>query len=87
MGGGRYYYSTSVGGRNTATADVSGATMCAPNDYPYGQLDTELSGRMAPASPQSPLPSFDRQSIGNGIAVDGIGSTGCVEELDYWFES
>ena len=41
VGGGRDEYSTSIGVRNAATAGVSGATLCVPNDWPYGQLGTE----------------------------------------------
>ena len=41
---------------------------------------------MAPASPQAPPPSFDRQKIGNAIAVDGVGSPSSVKELDRRFE-
>ena len=83
MGGGRDEDSTAIGGKNAATAGVAGATSCVPNDWPYGRLDTESSGRMAPASPQAPPPSFDRRRIGNAIAV---GSPGRVEELDCRFE-
>ena len=32
VGGGRDEDSTAVGGRNTATAGVAGATSCVPND-------------------------------------------------------
>ena len=85
LGGGRDEYSTAVGGRNAATAGVAGATLCVPNDFLYGRLDTESPGRMAPAPPQAPSPSFDRQRIGNNISVDGIVSPGCVEELDCRF--
>ena len=73
MGGGRDEDSTAVGGRNAATAGVAGATSCVPNDWPYGRLDTESSGGMAPASPQAPPPSFDRRRIGNAIAVGSPG--------------
>ena len=41
---------------------------------------------MAPASPQAPPPSFDRQRIGNTIAVGGVGSPERIKELDIWFE-
>ena len=54
VSGGRDEDSTAVGGRNGATAGVAGAILCVPNDWPYGRLDTESSGGMAPASPQSP---------------------------------
>ena len=60
VGRGRDEDSTAVGGSNAATTSVSGATSCVPNDWPYGRLDTALSGRLAPASPQDPPPSFDR---------------------------
>ena len=86
MGGGRYEDSTSLGGRDTATVGVSGATLCVPNDCTYVRLDTELSGGMAHASPQAPPPYFDRKMIQNNIAVDGIGSPGHVKELDCRFE-
>ena len=86
MGGGRDEDSAAVGGRNAATAGVSGATSCVPNYWPHGRLDTESSGGIAPASPQAPPPSFDRRSIGNTIAVDGVGRPGRVEELDRRFE-
>ena len=86
MGGGRDEDSTAVGGRNAATAGVAGATSCVPNDWPYGRLDTESSGGMAPASPQALPLSFDRRKIGNAIAVDGVGNSGRVEELDRRFE-
>ena len=77
---------TAIGGKNADTAGVSGATLCVPKDWLYGRLDTELSGGMAPASPQAPPPSFGRQRIGNVISVDGVGSPGRVEELYCWFE-
>ena len=83
VGGGRYEYSTAVGGRNAATSGVVGVTSFVPNYWPYGRLDTELSGGMAPASSQAQPPSFDRRRIGNSVAVDGVGSPGRVEELDY----
>ena len=54
MGGGRDDYLTAVRGRNADTAGVSGATSCVHNDCPYGWLDIELSGGMAPAYPQAP---------------------------------
>ena len=52
--------STAVGGRNAATAGVAGAILFIPNDWPYDRLDTESSGGMAPAFPQSPIPCFGR---------------------------
>ena len=85
MGGGRDYDSTAGWGRNAATAGVAGATLCVPNNFMYGRLDTESSGSMATASNQTPLPSFDRQRIGNAIAVDSIGSPGRIKELDFRF--
>ena len=81
VGGGRDEDSTSVGGRNASTAVVAGSTLCVPNNWPYGQLDTESSGGIAPESTQAPSPSFVRQRIGNAISVDNIGSPGRVEEL------
>ena len=45
-------------------------------------MDTDSSGGMAAASPQDPPPYFDRQSIGNPVAADRVGSPGRVEELD-----
>ena len=60
VGGGRDEDSTAIGGMNAATSDVAGATLFVPNDWPYGRLDTKLSGGMAPESPQAPIPSFDR---------------------------
>ena len=60
VGGWRDEDSTAVGGRNAATAGVAGATLFVPNDWPYGRLDTESSGGMAPASPQASIPAFDR---------------------------
>ena len=60
VGGGIDEDSTAVGGRNAATADVAGTTFFVPNDCPYGRLDTDSSGGMAPASPQESIPSFDR---------------------------
>ena len=86
VGGGRDEYSTAVGGRNAATAGVAGATLCVPNDFLYGRLDTELSRGMVPESPQAHPPSFERQRIGNTIAVDGVGSPGRFKELDCRFE-
>ena len=65
-----------------ATAGVAGVTSCVPNDCLYGRLDTETSGGMAPASPQTPPPSFDRQRIGNAIVLDDVFIPGRVEELD-----
>ena len=85
-GGGRDEDSAAVGERNTATAGVSGATLFVPNNWLYGRLDTESSGGMTPASHQAFIPSFDRCRIGNAIAVYGIGSPGCIEELNHWFE-
>ena len=41
---------------------------------------------MAPASPQYPLLFFDRQRIGNNIAIGSVGSPGRIEELDHRFE-
>ena len=67
---------------NAATAGVAGATSCVPNNWMYGLLDTDSPGRMAPESTQDPPPSFDRQRIGNAIAIDGVGSPGHVKELD-----
>ena len=52
----------------------------------FGQLNTELSGGMEPASTQAPPPSFNRRRIGNAISIDGIGSPGCINELDRRFE-
>ena len=86
VGGGRDEDSTAIGGKNAVTASVAGANSCIPNDWPYGRLDTESSGGMAPASPQPPPPSFDSRRIGNAIAVDGVGSPGRVKELDCRFE-
>ena len=60
VGGGRGEDSTALGGRNAVTAGVDGATLFIPNYWPYVRLNTELSGGMAPASPQVPIPSFDR---------------------------
>ena len=60
VGGGRDEDLTAIGGKNAATAGVAGATLCVPNNWLYGQLDTESSGGMVPASPQLPPPSFDR---------------------------
>ena len=56
VGGGRDEDSTAVGGRTVATAGVYGATSYVPNDWPYGLLDTESSGGMAPESHQAPPP-------------------------------
>ena len=81
VGGGRDEDLKAIRGKNEATAGVSGATLCVPNDWLHGQLNTEFSGGMAPASPQAPPPSFDRQRIRNDIAVDGVGSPGRFEEL------
>ena len=86
MGGGRDEDSAAVGGSNAATAGVASATPCVPNDWPYGRLDTESSGGMAPASPQAPPTSFDKQRIGNVISVDGVGNTGRVKKLFCRFE-
>ena len=83
---GRDEDSTAVGGRNAATASVVGATLCVPNNWLYGRLDTEFSGGMARACSQAPPPSFDRQRIDNAIAVDGIGIPGRVKELDRRFK-
>ena len=85
VGGGRDEDSTAIVGKNAATAVFAGATSCVPNDWPYGRLDTELSVGMAPAYPPAPPTSFDRQRIDNAMTVDGIGSPGSVEELDYRF--
>ena len=41
---------------------------------------------MATTSPQAPPLSFDRKSIDNAIAVDGVGSHGRVEDLYFRFE-
>ena len=79
MGGGRYEYSTDVGESNAATAGVVGNTLCVPNYCSYFRLDTELSGRMSPASPQVPPPYFGRRMISNNIYVDEIGGPGRVE--------
>ena len=84
--GGRDEDSTAVGGRNAATSGVAGATSCVPKIFPYGWLDTYLSGGMAPASHQAPLLSFFRQRIGNAISVDDIGIPGQEKELDRWFK-
>ena len=81
MGGGRDEDSTAVGGRNAATARVAGATVSVPNNRAYGQLDTELSGGMAHASPKAPSLSFDRRRINNFIYVDGVISPGRIEEI------
>ena len=78
VGGGRDEDSTAVGERNVATAGVAGATSYFPNYWPYGRLDTEPSGGMAPASPRAPSPSFDRRRIDNDIYVDVVGSPGRV---------
>ena len=86
VGGGRDEDSAAIGGNNAATAGVAGATSCVPNDWPYGRFDTDSSGGMVPAFPQAPPLSFDRQSIVNAIAVYGIGSPSCVEEIYCWFE-
>ena len=86
MGRGRYEDSTDVGERNAATAGFDGATMCIPNDWPYGRLETDSSVGMAPASPQAPPPSFYRQRISNAISVDGVGSPGRSEEIYRRFE-
>ena len=58
MGGGRDDYLTAVGEKNADTAGVAGATSCVHNDCPYGRLDIESSGGMAPAYPQAPSTSF-----------------------------
>ena len=84
--GGRDEDSTAIGGKNAGTAGVAGATLCVPNDWLYIQLDTELSGGIAHASPQAPPPSFDKRRIGNAIDVDGVGRPGRVEELDCQLE-
>ena len=60
VGVGRDKDSTDVGGRNAATSGVAGATFFVPKDWPYGWLDTESLGGMAPESPQAPISSFDR---------------------------
>ena len=60
VGGGRDEDLTDIGGRNTATAGVSGATSCVPNDFMYGRLETESSGGMTCAPPQAPPLYFDR---------------------------
>ena len=86
VGGGRDEDSTSIGGKNAATAGVSSATSCVPNDWTYGRLDTELSGGMVTEYPQAPPPSFDIRRIGNAIAVDGVGIPACIKELDCQFE-
>ena len=74
VGGGRDEDSTAIGEKNAATAGVAGATSCVPNDWPYGRLETDFSGGMAPEYSQAPPPSFDRWRIGN--AVDGVVSPG-----------
>ena len=86
VGGGRDENLTALGGENAATAVVAGATSCVPNDWPYGRLDTDSSGGMAPAFTQAPSPTFYRQRIVNYVDVDGIGSPGPVEELDCRFK-
>ena len=60
MGGGTDEDLTAIGGKIMATASVAGSTSCVPNNFPYGQLDTESSGGMAPESSQAPTLSFDR---------------------------
>ena len=74
MRGERYENLTGLEGRNEATAGVAGATLYVTNDCTYGQLDTESSGEMEPASSQAPPPPFVRKRIGNAIAVDNVGS-------------
>ena len=86
VGGGRDDYLTVVGRRNADTAGVAGVTLCIPDNFLYGRVDTESSGGMAPASPQAPSPSFDRQMICNAIDVDGIGSPGCIKEIYFRFK-
>ena len=86
MGGGRDEDSTSVGGRNLATAGVAGATLCVPNNRLHVRLDTYSSGGIATESPQAPPPSFGRKMIGNTIFIDSIGSPGRIKELDCRFE-
>ena len=58
VGGGRDDYLTAVGGKNADTAGVAGATSCVHNYCPYGRLDIDSSGGMAPAYPQAPSTSF-----------------------------
>ena len=82
VGGGRDEYSIAVGGMNAASASVAGDTYCVPKNWPYGRLDTDLSGGMAPASNQAPPLSFDRRRIVNTNAVDGFGRPGHIKELD-----
>ena len=77
---------TALGGRNADTAGVSGAISCVPNICLCCQLNTELSGGMAPASPQAPSPYFDGRRIGTVIAFEGVGSPGRVKEIDCWFK-
>ena len=82
----RYEDSTDVGGKNAATTGVAGATSCVRNNWPYGRLDKDSPGEMAPAYPQAPPLSFERQRIGNVIAIGGVVSPVRVKELDCRFE-
>ena len=86
VGGGRYEDLTNVGHKNADTAGVSGSTSCVPNNFLYGWLDIDTSGGMTPASPQAPSQFFEIQMIGNTIAVDGVGSPGCVKEIYFRFK-
>ena len=83
---GRDEDSTAIGGKKADTAGVASTTSCVPNYWPYGRLYTDSSLGVAPASPQAPPSSFDRQRIGNAISVEGVGSPGNVEEIDCRFE-
>ena len=86
VGGGKDEDYIAIGGKNAATSVVVGATLCVPNYWLHVRLEKKSSGGMATASPQAPPLSFDRQSIVNAIAVYGIGSPSCVEEIYCWFE-
>ena len=85
MGGERYEYFVAVGVRNVDTSSVAGATSYVPNNFPYGRLNIDSSGGMAPESPQTPSPYFDRRRIRNTIAVGDVGCPGRVKELDLRF--
>ena len=86
VGGGRDEDSIAVGGRNADTDGDLIATLCVPNNFLYGRLDTEPSGGMAPAYSLAPQPSLDRRRIGSTIAVKGVGRHVHVEEIDRWFK-
>ena len=58
VGGGRDDYLTAVGEKNADTVGVASATSCVHNNCPYGWLDIDSSGGMAPAYPQAPSMSF-----------------------------